>query len=168
MTGALHIAEGLSLPREHAAYILERLHSHSDDGPGGCWLWRGYLKNGYGAMSVGNVDRYVHRLSFEIHHGPIPEGLFVCHRCDVKPCWHPAHLFAGTQVDNMQDAKAKGRHVPPPPPLPGAANQLATLSDEDVASIRSLAGSYQQREIATAFGVSQSTVWRLIHREVRA
>lgn len=162
----MHIHDACPRPIEHALDALRRLHARTSYDANGCWLWGGYVKNSYGALSVGNVDVYIHRLSYEIHHGPIPDGLFVCHRCDVRLCWAPHHLFAGTQQDNVTDCITKGRHVPPPH-LIGEENPKVTLSDDDVEAIRALAGSMQQRDIAQAFGVSQSTVWRLIHRHTR-
>jgi hypothetical protein len=78
-----------------------------------CWLWKGSKRpNGYGRLQVrGEVNKTfgVHRLSWELHNGPIPSGLFVCHKCDVPLCVNPEHLFLGTQLENMRDRRAKGR-----------------------------------------------------------
>lgn len=76
----------------------------------GCWLWRAAIDTtGYGVMNAGGRKAYAHRVSFELAHGPIPDGLEVLHSCDVRPCVNPDHLSVGTRTDNMQDAKAKGR-----------------------------------------------------------
>jgi len=73
---------------------------------GDCWLWRGPKRGRYG--SVGETG-YAHRRAYERFIGPIPPGLYVLHRCDTPLCINPSHLFLGTQQDNLDDAKAKGR-----------------------------------------------------------
>jgi len=78
----------------------------------GCWLWTASCwENGYGQISLPNTFKIVgaHVASWMLHQGPIPEGLFVCHSCDMPPCVNPEHLFLGTQKENMQDAARKGR-----------------------------------------------------------
>src|SRR5262245_58279388 len=81
----------------------------------GCWLWDGsYSGGGYGTFYVGGRLKQMpaHRFSYEVHKGPIPEGLFVCHHCDVRECVNPDHLFVGTQSDNIQDMLIKKRGNP--------------------------------------------------------
>lgn len=79
--------------------------------PNGCIEWsRGTDRNGYGVISVNGKNRYTHRYAWELAHGPIPDGLYVLHHCDNPPCGNTAHLFLGTDMDNMADRRAKGRH----------------------------------------------------------
>jgi hypothetical protein len=76
----------------------------------GCLLWNGQVNNkGYGQVKLVGRWIYVHRLSYFIFRGQIPNKLMVLHTCDNTRCVNPAHLFLGTQKDNMQDCKNKGR-----------------------------------------------------------
>lgn len=92
--------------------MLRRVHAI----PGsGCWLFAGATDDkGYGLVSSrrGSAPLKAHRVSYEYHHGPIPRGLLVCHKCDTPACVNPEHLFLGTQLDNMRDCSAKGRLNP--------------------------------------------------------
>jgi hypothetical protein len=76
-----------------------------------CWEWQSTTNNkGYGTISIKGRSRLAHRFSYEIHNGSIPNGLNVLHRCDNPLCCNPAHLFLGTQRDNIADMVAKGRN----------------------------------------------------------
>lgn len=91
------------------------LAGYSIDESTGCWEWQGALRVGYGAI-VGKINGTrktlgAHRVSYELHKGPIPKGLFVCHSCDNRKCINPEHLWLGTGKDNMQDALRKDRMV---------------------------------------------------------
>lgn len=76
----------------------------------GCLLWQGCTNSdGYGWLSVGGKTHALHRWVYEHHYGLIPEGYYVCHRCDRPNCVEPTHLWVGTQSQNIADAYAKGR-----------------------------------------------------------
>jgi hypothetical protein len=89
---------------------IDRLAMYSVPQPDGCVVWqRSVNRGGYGQLTVNGRYVLAHRLAYEVHHGPVPDGQYVCHSCDNKICINPDHLWIGTASDNMQDAIAKGR-----------------------------------------------------------
>lgn len=127
-----------------------------------CWLWTASVNGkGYGQMSVGGRrgrPHLAHRLSWQMHRGPIPEGMSVLHRCDNPPCVNPEHLFLGTRADNNNDMRAKGRAAPMPN-VEGEKHPMAILTASDVEGVRRmLASGNSGRSIAALFGVSESTI----------
>ena len=75
-----------------------------------CWEWNGpRTKRNYGMVTIARQKVPAHRAAWELTSGPIPAGLFVCHRCDNPPCVRPDHLFLGTALENNQDMWAKNR-----------------------------------------------------------
>ena len=78
-----------------------------------CWPWIGKAKiNGYGILGLGGRGAgnvLAHRAAYELSVGPIPDGFYLCHKCDNPPCCNPTHLFVGTQLDNLRDASVKKR-----------------------------------------------------------
>lgn len=126
----------------------------------GCWLWLGVIqRDGYGVYGRREL---AHRAAQRIHCGPPPPGAYVLHRCDVRHCVNPDHLFLGGHQDNMDDMAKKGRRAIIS--KPGESNGSAKLTAPDVVRIREmLAAGVARSRVATAFGVTYSNV-RMIHR----
>lgn len=137
--------------------------------PGECWLWRGSLdQNGYGTFQRIKGERLkAHRCSYILACGPIPPGMNVCHSCDVRACCNPAHLWLGTQKQNLADMTRKGRRVGFS--LKGDAHGSTRIPDAALPVIRALrAGGAPTRIIAQTYGVSHSTIARIVKGERRA
>lgn len=121
---------------------------------GPCWLWPRINEQGYGKTTVKLKHWSAHRLAWVYTHGEIANDLCVCHRCDVRNCVNPGHLFLGTTQDNTADKVYKGRQAR------GAAivaGQKTKLLPDDVHDIRRLrAHGFQVKEIAHLFNVSVS------------
>lgn len=167
--GALTPVElgGRILTVDQLVWAIERLTDQTER-RGECWVFTGYIKNGYGALSVGNRPVYAHRLSCTLRHGPIPTGADVCHSCDNRRCWNPNHLRPDTRRGNVRDAYERGRAVPPPR-ITGLRHAKATLTDAQVEEVREAVNAgVHQRTLAAAYGVSQSTIWRVAHRKTRS
>lgn len=141
----------------------------------GCWLWLGHLslKSGYGLfrMTPRTEDRAIgaHRASWALHRGAIPEGMFVCHKCDNRACVNPDHLFLGTGNDNMADAARKGRmNWKKGAPLrnfpKGEWHHKAKLIARDVREIR--ASSDKGVDLARLYGVTPTNITRIRKRKV--
>ena len=129
-----------------------------------CWSWTGTRgRHGYGRFFTRKrfdvrAKGAAHRIAYELTHGPIAPGLYVCHRCDNPPCCNPAHLFLGTHAENMRDKLEKGRQ-----PW-GEACRAAKLSSGDAPWIRwaaAYSGSSHE-SIAAVYGVSRRAVGMLI------
>ena len=99
-----------------------------------------------------------HRFSYEIHNGPIPEGMFVCHTCDNPPCVNPAHLWLGTCADNQADMARKGRSTA----HRASHNPNAKLTADDVENIRANRMNLTQRELGELFGLHQASISRIL------
>ena len=128
----------------------------------GCWLWRGSKGDRYGTIWIPALGKtvLVHRHSYRLHHGEIPEGLLVMHKCDVPLCVNPDHLMVGTPKDNMQDMIAKGRQSFIGPR--GEKSSLSKLTDESVREIRASAASNE--ELAGKYGVHPRTIYDIRRR----
>jgi hypothetical protein len=144
---------------------------------GNCWIWRGSKARGYGHFAERRATGKLgttptHRFAWRLAYGPIPEGLFVLHKCDVRACVRPDHLFLGTAKDNADDMIAKGRaklidesgaRRVGTKQVRGTEHGSAKLDESAVVAIRdayaAAEGSYT--ELASRFGTSWSNV-RLI------
>lgn len=131
----------------------------------GCWLWTGSKQtSGQGKKPYGSFrfkgGWLAHRFSWILHKGPIPKDMLVCHHCDNHSCVNPKHLFLGTQQDNMDDMKNKGRRNGYP---------RVKLTWEDVHRMRRLyaTGKILQKTLVRIFNVSKSTICNIINNRER-
>lgn len=128
--------------------------------PEHCWAWTGRVGQSnrawqrYGQFAIYSDGRTVnfraHRLAWLLLNGPIPEGMNVLHRCDNTNCVNPNHLFVGTQKENVEDQRTKGRL------WYGQRNGRAKLTEQDVLDIRASAES--DSELGRKYGVYATTV----------
>lgn len=129
---------------------------------GECFVWtrsvRGHM--GYGTVTVGGRVLAVHRVIWEMMHGPIPDGMMVLHHCDNPRCYRIDHLFLGSNQDNMNDMKSKGRY----PKLTRDHMPHSKLSVEQAAEVvaRYNAGGISQQQLANEYGCHQTTISDII------
>ncbi|MBK7865259.1 MAG: HNH endonuclease [Archangiaceae bacterium] len=136
--------------RFEAKYVVEA---------NGCWLWSAYVTRlGYGRFVLSDVPIAAHRASWTLNVGPIPAGLDVLHRCDVRRCVNPAHLFRCTDLDKGRDMMAKGRGNKPH----GETHGRAKVTAEQVRQIRHrFATGERQFELRAEFGLSKAQVSKI-------
>lgn len=127
-----------------------------------CWLWQGAIGNhGYGYLHSGGTSHLAHRVSYLIHYGEMPDELCVLHRCDVRSCVNPAHLFLGDRTENANDKVSKGRQTR------GSDFPQSRLTDLDVKAIRALSAKGEgYRRIADRFGVARETIRDIVRRRI--
>lgn len=141
---------------------------------GPCWIWTAATSSfGHGLLLVGRRSVGAHRISYMLNVGPVPQGAFVLHRCNVAACVNPEHLYAGTQKENMRDRDEAGRHgawLHPECRPRGEHNGMSKLADAQVSDLRSLSagGGWTQRALADRFGISQPQVCRIVNQKRRA
>lgn len=144
---------------------IERFWSYVDRSNGelDCWMWTGPLRgNGYGRLKIRGKENPVHRFSWELHNGPIPDGLIVCHHCDTPLCVNPHHLFVGTTADNLADRNAKGRAVY----HSGSKNGAAKLTEANVRVIRAKHSvGTTNAALAREFNVTPGAISLIVRRK---
>ncbi len=150
-----------ALVRERIPPLPERFWRNVDKQPGdACWEWTGHRQdNGYGVLTVNYRPTRAHRISYELHNGPIPKGMFVCHTCDTPACVRPDHLFSGTNRDNMHDAAVKGRTTQ------GERHAHHKLAEKEVVTILSAWNQgAKQEDLARQFSVARTTIENIVCR----
>lgn len=136
--------------------LSSRLDSKTTVLDNGCWMFTGGCgSRGYGNIWDNGKTRSAHIVAYEIHKGPVTDGLSVLHTCDNRWCVNPDHLFLGTQQDNINDMIHKGRDG-----FSGERNGRALLNKDSVLLIKHLldTGEHSQQTIANAYKVSRSTI----------
>lgn len=131
-----------------------------------CWPWTGATtRGGYAQLSVGRYKPDatiwgVHRLSYILHKGEIPDGMLILHSCDNPRCVNPKHLRVGTTLDNMRDRHAKGHYSV------GSQNTAAKLTEADVAEIRRIYNTSRTstKVIAKQFSITREHAWNIATR----
>lgn len=144
--------------------LAERFrHYTSSPNENGCMLWSGSIgrSTGYGKIWWKGRDHSTHRIAWEFANGPIPNGMWICHKCDVRACVNPDHLFLGTSADNSADMMAKGRHSTNP--RRGERTRSAKLTAEQVLAIRSDTRSITV--IGAAYGIAHQNVSMIKRRK---
>ena len=148
---------GISEEQRFWRYVLPEPNS-------GCWLWDGAQDaKGYGRIGRrgrGSGQAFATHLALKIDGRPVPPGYCACHRCDNPSCVNPAHLFIGTNAENLADMRAKGRAAV------GERHPSAKLSARAVAEIRAellSGGRGTQRAVARRLGLSEQQVSKIAH-----
>jgi len=125
----------------------------------GCWLWTAATNHaGYGMFWIGSKTDHTDRMTRAHRHaykkliGPLPDHICALHKCDVRPCVNPTHLWSGSRYQNARDMVSKNRSTR------GERHGASKLTSHNVREIRRLRGVETQRKLADRFGVAQSTI----------
>jgi hypothetical protein len=155
------------MPRQWPSSLDRLMENVSPEPNTGCWLWTGaYFWNDYGMVSVNDHTVRAHRWAWTVLHGPIPDGLWVLHKCDNPACVNAeTHLYLGTVKENGADKSVRRR-------IAGERNPHSKLTQEQVDAIRRewrercgrfgfskrRKGEITQAELARRYGVTQPHV----------
>lgn len=127
------------------------------DAATGCWVWQRVKNNaGYGQLRYIDGPRLAHRVSWIVHRGPIPGGIQVLHKCDVKLCVNPSHLFLGTQKENLRDMVRKDRSSR------GGRHFNAVVIERIVRVIRR--SKRTLTDLAAHYGITYGEAWNIRSR----
>ena len=143
----------------HPYRLVKRFWKYIDQ-RGPCWLWTGSLakRGGYGQLNNKGRLLKAHRISFEIHSGPIPSGAHVLHKCNNAKCVNPEHLYLGDNLDNTRDRIEAGTQYKIPP-MRGEKSPNAKLTEDQVKFIRS--SSLGHAELGRKFNVTKQAIFRI-------
>jgi len=147
--------EGLKRLREHfEKHVIKK---------DGCWGWNGSKTKKYKSLRYLDKDILAHRASWLLHKEEIPEGIFICHKCDNPECTNPDHLFLGTPTDNVRDMHKKGRAKI----LKGENSKQAKLTEKQVIEIKKILynSNLPSNEIAKIYKVNFVTIHDIKHNK---
>lgn len=140
--------------------MAERIVSSMAIDNNGCWIWNKTVSNnGYGTFAFGGgKNARAHRISYIAFRGEVPPGMDVCHKCDVRRCVNPDHLFVGTRSENLLDASAKGR-LPRTKTVRGSTHPSSKLTESLVGEILLALRSGEARaSLSRRYAISQRVV----------
>lgn len=134
-------------------------------GLGPCWIWTKARRGKYGAALMNGKVQDVHRISYKLTHGVIPDGLWILHKCDHGLCFRPEHIWAGTAAENIHDMDAKGRANRPS--FKGEEHGMAKLTEADVLAIRARYPGKRGtvKALAEEYGVNRMTIFRVTNEK---
>lgn len=152
MSAALRVSSRTETPEES---LLRRVEFDTN---GGCWLWTGtFGRRCYGVFyhtASGMGRTTAHRASYRVFVGPIPSGMLICHKCDIPSCINPAHLYAGTPLDNARDFSERGKRT-----------VKRKLTADQVREIRAARPHESERGLARRYGVNPFTIKHIVSRK---